>query len=335
MLKLAFLLIGLVLLALGVPDLYRLGQARQQTTVTCEQFARNPPASVWLRLTGCELDYVGVGFRQAGGRIQELVFPVRPLGHPRTEPAALVAATRDPRALALAEGTMGAGRQPDQEQVLVMMLRIVTTLGAARQVEGVARVGLLQRVRARRLLSGLASPVAPGAVLMDLHAKPRLLVPGVLTGAGIAALLIAAALAWRRRTAPAAVTTDTAAEAAAPRLRVLLLALPEEADAAAIELAPPLGDLESVQATIEAHVEGLHFDDQCRGTLNDRDGAITIDLGPHAVVHTAVVDARGERGTAQLRRLLERTGWRAYAPKSGEFIDGAQQYRPGTSIANR
>ena len=335
MLKFVLAFTGLLLAALGAPDLYRDVHAGQQSTLTCDQFARHRPSSVWLRLTGCELDYVGVGFRESGGRIVELIFPVRPAGRPRTEPAALVVATRDPRALALAQGTIGAGRQPDQEQFLVMMLRIVTTLGAAREVEGLARTGILQRVRARRLLSGLSSSVAPGAVLMDLHARPRALAPAVLAGAGVAMLLIATALALRQRTARGAAAAAPPAEASVPRLRVLLLAIPADAGADAIEHAPPLGDAGSVRATIEGHIAGLRFDGDNRGRLDDKDGTIAIDLGPNETVHTAVVDARGDRAAGQLHRLLARTGWRAYAPKSGEFVEAAQPYSAGTSIANR
>ncbi len=334
MLKFAFLIAGLLLLSLSSPDVYRVLQARQPAVITCEQFIRQRPSTVWLRLTGCELDYMSAGFRESGGRISELLFPVRPAGHPRTEPAALVAATRDPRALALAQGTMGAGREPDQEQFLVMMLRIVTTLGAARQIEGVARTGLLERLGARRLLSGLSSPVAPGAVLLDLNTRPRVLVPAVVAGAGVLALLFAAVLALRRRAPHPAAPAVVPSEAVAARHRVLLLALPPGAGADAIEHAPPLGDLETVRALVERHVGGLRFDHGNRATASGDDGAITIDLGIGDLVYTAVVDANGDRGTAALRRLLAETGWRAYAPRSGRFVELAQPYPAGTSIAN-
>jgi hypothetical protein len=339
MLKLVFLIVGLLLLSLAVPDLYRVLNARQPAVITCEQFARQRPSAVWLRITGCELDYMSAGFRESGGRIHELLFPVRPAGHPRTEPASLVAATTDARALAIAQGTMGAGREPDQEQFLVMMLRIVTTLGAARQIEGVARAGLLERLRARRMLSGLSSPVAPGAVLVDLNARPRILVPAVVAGAGVVALLIATMLVLRRR-APRAVATGAPAGAAAPteaagvRHRVLLLALPPGAGPDAIEHAPPLGGLDSVRAVVERHVSGLRFDDANRAAVSDGNGSIAIDLGRDNTVHTAVVDAQGDRGTAELQRLLSETGWRAYAPRSGSFVELAQLYGAGTSIAN-
>jgi hypothetical protein len=344
MLKLVLLLTGLLLLSIGLHDLYRLSGARQQSVVTCEQFVRQRPQSAWLRVTGCEIDYVGAGFRESGGRVDELVFPVRPAGHPRTEPAALVAATRDQGALAIAQGTIGGGREPDQEQFLVMMLKIVTALRASREIEGVARTGVLERLQARRLLSGLSAPVTPDAVLVDLHARPRVLVPAVLTGAGALAIVIAAVLSLRRRVARSARATPSRAEPAMPapqaagaagaapahslgaaspprRLRVLLLALPADADAGTIEHAPPLGDLDDVRATIAQYVPGMHFDAQNRGTVGDREYVIAFDLGRENVVHTAIVDARGARAVTELRRLLSETGWRAYAPKAGVFMD--------------
>lgn len=328
MTKLLLLAAGLVLLAIGVQGLYTFGASRQPTATTCDHLVREQTRAVWLRVTGCEVDYVNAGFRESSGRIRELLFPVRAVGAVRGGPAALVAATRDPSALAIAESTIGNGRQPSQEQFLVMMLKIVTTLRASREIEGVVRTGIWQRLEARRLVSGLTVPVAPGAVLIDLHARPRVAVPAALTSAGALALLAAGALVIRQRhrarRASSPVVSEAQAGGSAPgakRLRVLLLALPPEADAHAIEHAPPLGSTEQVRGTLARYWPEMRFDDANRGAIVEAGRSITIDLGAGELAYTAVVDASGPESAADLRRLVADTGWRVYAPKSGTFVD--------------
>lgn len=340
MTKVVLVTVGVVLLAIGVQGLYTLRVSRQPTLTTCDQLVRQQPRAVWLRVTGCEIDYVNAGFRESSGRIRELLFPVRAAGAGRGGPAALVAATRDPSALSIAQGTIGNGRQPSQEQFLVMMLKIVTTLRASREIEGVVRTGIWQRLEARRLVSGLTVPVAPGAVLIDLHARPRTAVPAVLASAGALALLAAGTLGIRQRhrarrasssaVSPAqpgeqAATSSTRPASpvapAAKRLRVLLLALPPEADAHAIEHAPPLGTMEEVRRTLARYWPEMGFDASNRGTIVDAGRSITIDLGAGELAHTAVVDASGAGSAADLRRLVADTGWRMYAPKAGTFVD--------------
>ena len=98
-------------------------------------------------MSGCDIDYLGAGYRESEGQIIELFFPIRPPAQARTTPAALVVATSDSDVLAVAQNTIGGGQQPDQEAFLVMMLRIVTMLKVSREVEGYARSGVMELLR--------------------------------------------------------------------------------------------------------------------------------------------------------------------------------------------
>jgi hypothetical protein len=212
-LKIALLLVSIPFLAFGGEGLYHFARNRQPTTLTCDELTRQIPRARWLRITGCEIDYNQAAWRDSGGQIKEMYFPVRPAGQVKTGPVALIAVTRDPQALAIAQPTIGDSRQYDQEAFLVMMLRIVTLLKAAREVEGYARGGFLERLQTRSELSGMNTPLADQYLALDLHARPTLMVPALETGAGAAALLAFLALVMRRRV-PAPVTEPAAAETA-------------------------------------------------------------------------------------------------------------------------
>ena len=101
----------------------------------------------------------------------------------------------------------------------------------------------------------------------------------------------------------------------------MLLNLPPTAGPQDVELAPPLGTRAEVLATLETFMPGIRPDARGRCLYSQPDHAITIDLGPGDLVATAVIDADGAGAIATVRRLLERTGWRAFAPKLGRFID--------------
>ena len=354
MLKGALLLIGLVLFALGAEGLYYAAANRQQVTVTCEAFAKSPPHGRWLRVTGCEIDYLGAGYRERGGRIAEMYFPVRAAGQPENSPAPIVARTTDADVLALAEATIGGGRTPDQEQFIVMMLEIVTKLRAARVIEGYANAALLSRVNAANAVAGLRSPVSPTAVIIDLHATPSFVLPAVTTAAGL--LLIGVFFVPRSRRAavglppsqetaigaagleahagesPSRVEEEAPASGVAPvrrepalhpstRLRVMLLNLPTHAGNNAIENAPPLGGRGDVIAALTHVVAGLRFDASGHAAIGRADFLLALDIGATDPVYTVVVDARGGAALPILRRILEATGWRAFAAKSGAFVD--------------
>jgi hypothetical protein len=197
LLTLVVMLASLPLLASGGTALYHAARNRHQTSVTCEQFIRQPPRALWLRVSGCDFDYLGAGYRQSNRRIAELFFPVRPPAQSRTTPAVLVVATKDPQVLAIAEDTLGNDRVPDQETFLVMMLRIVTMLKVSREVEGYARAGTFELPHTRRALAGLDAPLAPQVVVLDLHARPAFLPPAVRTAAGLVLVGVAVVLGRR------------------------------------------------------------------------------------------------------------------------------------------
>lgn len=398
MLQALLVLVGLGLLAFGGEGLYYAYSNPQQVTMRCAEYAQSRPSALWLRLTDCEADYLGAGYRESGGQIAELFFPVRPAGRPRTDPAALVAATSDAQVLAIAQATVGEGRQPNQEQFIVMMLKIVTALGASREIEGWGRAGIVKAFDTRRSLASLSSPIEPDAIVLDLHARPDATVPAIEAAAGALALAGALLLHLRSKRVrvveptaaaeePVAATVDqgrsepapdavelgtsgadhvspvepasVAAEpevhasvapaadmlafpaedeatlappdlpparpapaAAAPRLRgLLLLRLPPSANASDIENAPPLGTREAVERRIAELVPGIRFDESGQGSVSGPDHLLVVDLGPDALVPTAVARAEGDEGIELLKTLLTSAGWRAYSPRTASFVD--------------
>jgi hypothetical protein len=316
----ALLVAGVLLLAYSVEPLYHAARNTEQVTVTCDSFAQSPPSALWVRITGCEVDYLGAGFREQNGRIVELYFPARPVGWPKGAPAPLVATTRDADVLALAEGTMGGGRTPDQEQFLVMMLQIVTALRAAREIDGYGEDNVVDRLKTRADLSSLSTPLSPDARVVDLHARPSLLGPGATAAAGLLVLGMLAVLRSKRRGIASAAPATPRASAREGTLRLMLLNLPAEAGRDAIEHAPPLGRREEVIAALRRAIGELRFDAAGIANVDQADVELTLDIGPSDPVHTAVVRARGN-AAAPLRSLLERTGWRAFDAKAGEFFE--------------
>ena len=297
--------------------------------MTCAEYAQTQPSALWLRVRDCDIDYLNAGYREARATIQELFFAVRPASAPSAQPALLVMATRDPAVLAIAQSGIGEGRQPTQEQFLIMMLRIVTALNAARQIEGKVRVGWMERLQARRVLSGLTTPVAPGALVVDLHASPALTVPAVQIALG-SALALAAIVLFRKGRRTTEPEVARAPEALAPgevltpsqvQLRgLLLLNLAPGANAADIEYAPPLGNRDDVIRSISQAIEGIEFDARGRGVLRVPTVAAIVDVGRDEIVSSAIAGADGAAGAAAIARLLADTGWRAYVPVRGQFL---------------
>lgn len=342
--RLLLLVGGLVLLALGAQGIYHAASNSRRIEMSCDAFSRGRPDALWLRLTDCELDYLGAGYYESRGRISELFFPVRPTGRSLSEPAPLVAATRDPMVLALAEDTMGGSRQPDQEQYLVMMLKIVTALRAAREIEGYRRAGAVHVLRTGQQLSGMTASLSEDVAVIDLHRSPDLRNPAALAAAGTA-MMLAAGLLFRRRapaapahadvlaaTAPeprekASLSTPHYVETAAPdsgqseHLRgVMLLNLPPGVGPDAIEDAPPLGTRAEVANAIDVVFPLVVFGTDGRGTFARHDTLVTFDIGRYDPVATVVLDARGGTAIADVMTLLRTTGWRAFAPRAGVFL---------------
>ena len=331
-LELVLLLLSLPLLALGGDGLYRSVKSRQLVTVPCEQFMRQPPSTAWLRVTGCELDYDSAVYRESGGQISALYFPVRPPRQIRTAPAVLIVSTQDPEILAMAQGTIGDGKEPDQEKFLVMMLRIVTALKASREVEGYARTGFM-RMLSRQSLAGLNTALDPNYVVLDLHARPSFVRPGLMAGGGV--LLLGLALLLRSRRAAAPTAADIAAlpieippsdpPSLARRLPgLMLLNLGPGDGPEAIERAPALGRQGEVRRKVVETLDAVRFDVDGIGKLSAPDAWLTFDLGRGEPVWTIVVEARGDASTEAVRTLAEATGWRIYMPTQGGFVEPAQ-----------
>jgi hypothetical protein len=106
------------------------------------------------------------------------------------------------------------------------------------------------------------------------------------------------------------------------KLRGLLLLKLTPADGLEqIESAPPLGSREHVIRALQEWVPGLAFDADGKGEVSGDDHRLAFDIGRHAQVHAAVAAAEGDTGLELLRSVLERGGWRAYAPRAGVFIE--------------
>lgn len=328
--RIALLLISIPLLAHGGEGLYFAARSRSQAHVTCEQYFQQRPRSGWVRVTGCEVDYVRAGYREARGRITELLFPLRPIGSSPAVPAALVLSTRDPEVLAIAEQTLGGAARTEQETFLVMMLKIVTAMRASREVDGLTRTPL-EMLRTRGALSAIRAPLDDDFAILDLHAKPRFLLPAVEMAAGATALLVFLffAAAGRRllpettalETVPAGPPVSVARALPTGGLKgIMLLNLAADATLADIEAAPPLGTQAEARGRLVAVFPGLIFDKGGRATFTRVDVSVAIDLSRAAVVHTAVLDLQGEGAGRMLERVLSQTGWRAFSPRRGVFL---------------
>jgi hypothetical protein len=355
MLKRLLLVPAAALLALGSDGLYRAAQGRWQVAIACDQFARERPASPRLLITGCEIDAAAAGFRESGGQIAELLLPARPAG---TRTAALVIATRDETAIAAARHVFGNGRSAPPAQSLEAVRKIIAQLNVGTVIDGLARTGLVEHFRSRRILSGLAPPIGDDAVIVDLHGRPDFVWPSL---AVIAGALTALAALWPVRrgaaapeaahaisSSPLPVTgadpmhasqfdpefafdelagarhTHASHALVAPRPnaarlpQLLLLALDVSAGPEAIESAPPLGSRAEVAAILHGVIPDL--DISASPILVRADGSVRIDLGARDPVPTAVLIANGEAGVALVKEVLLMTGWRAFAPKTGLFI---------------
>jgi hypothetical protein len=326
------------LAALGGDGLYHALRSRERIAVDCGEFARARPASHRVAVTGCEIDLAGLGYREADGRLQELFLPARPAG--RAVPAPLVIVTREPAALALAQGAVGGAATLPPERSAAVMQQVVAVLGVTTTIDGVMRAGIIERLRARRVVSGLmGAPVAADAALIDLNGRPDFLRPILALAAAFLLSLGPWALSRRPRRTLAArrnsrsewssPTDDLRGAAAEDRRarrtsrvvvpRLLLLGLDVSAGPDAIETAPPLGTRHDVAGILTGVIPDLHVDPAAR-ILSRADNSLTLDLGPHESIATIVVDARGEAGVVLVKEILLMTGWRAFAPKTGLFV---------------
>lgn len=123
-------------------------------------------------------------------------------------------------------------------------------------------------------------------------------------------------------TPSAPVPAATREEAGAVRLpSLMLLNMPASATAAEIESAPPLGTRMDVLARLRDVVPDLEVDARGRSEHSGPDHVIRLDLGAHDPVHTLVIEAAGQTGVSLVRWILEGTGWRAFGPRIGRFVD--------------
>jgi hypothetical protein len=339
-LRFLLLLPSAVLLALGSEGLYHAFRGRERVTVDCRTLTDARPASHRLLVTGCEVDYAGVGYR--GDRaIEELLFPARPAGQSVAAPIVIV--TRDPAALAMAQPVLGSSRRTPAADSLAAMQSIATAAHATPTIDGLVRAGIVERLRTRRILSGLtATPVAPDALLIDLQGKPDFVRPLLALAGGLLLAALPFLLARRRhvfdRPAPEAPPPPLDRPRApvmpaahpppmpAPAVslpQLLLLNVGAGCGPEAVEGAPPLGSRAAVIEILCGVVPDLAVDAE-RRILSRADRSLRIDLGRNDPVPTVVVDARGEAGAALVKEILLMTGWRAFAPTTGLFVGGEE-----------
>ncbi|MEP6914077.1 MAG: hypothetical protein ABJC89_00455 [Acidobacteriota bacterium] len=340
------LLASLPLVTLGGDGLYEAARNRQPVTVTCEEYLRNPPPALWLRISGCDVDYLNMGYQQANGRVVALFFPVR-LPAQRSAPAPLVAATRDPEAVAMVQETLTSGQQADSESFLVSMLRVVTKLRVSREIEGYARRGVLDNWRTGATRRGIKVPLAQRFAVVDLHARPSVLLPAVATMGGVLLLGLGLMLRARRPVS----TKESRGDAEAPSLAdpapeirieapgempaaaflppsrrlpgVMLLNLGAFDDASAIEHAPPIGSRAEVTRSIRNALGDVDLDGNRNATARGTGWSLDLDFGSDEPVWTVTATARGDGSLPALQRLARDTGWRLFIPRLGGFVDPA------------
>ena len=334
--RIALLLVSIPLIVHGADGLYQSLRSRSQAVVSCEAFAQQRPSSQWVRITGCDADYLRAGYRESGGRITELLLPMTAPDVPANAPVSLIASSTDPEVLALTEQAVRGPGATSQNAFLLAMLQVVTETGAAREVVGLAR-SPLEMVRSRGALDAIRAPLAENVVVVDLGRRPGPLLPGIAFVAGLQALLMAVVLSMRARhetQAPALspegapVIAVTAVPRQAPEFRRLMLVnLPPNAAAAELENATPLGTQHAVRSALAQVLPGITFNDHGLGQFNRADHTMLFDLGDGPQVWTATVDVTGDAAPEALRDLIMRTGWRAYAPRLGRFITAADLKR--------
>jgi hypothetical protein len=372
MLRIVLLVLALPFFLLGAEGLYNATRARQQATLTCEQYARGDRPSLLVRLTGCEIDYSGAAYRESGGRIRELFFPARPAG--RGGPASLVAVTNSPAALQLAQSALGNRRQRSAEELSAAMQSAAAAAGASGEISGLIRSGVLRRFSSSRVLSGIGVPLADNVSILDLEAQPGFLFPVLQIAVGL--ILFGAGFLMGRESPPLVAEPDSAERAevlarlqkhiedlrladeggassvsgppqptSRPEGRavgeqrraveqpapgramperlpaIMLLNVDPSASAADIESAPPLGPRPEVIVRLRKVLPDLVVDASGRWRRAGRDYSLQLDLGSGDIVHTVVLESAGKAGAAAVRSLIESTGWRAFVPKSGRFLD--------------
>lgn len=320
-LTIAFVLAGLLLLAVGAEGLYRV--TAQQTVLSCDTLLAQPARASWVKLSGCQLGE-DLHHTEAGGRFSELLFPVRRAGASSSEPALMVAVTRSPEALAIAEGTIGNGQQPNEEARTVMMLRLATVLDATPDIQGFVRRSWLDLPGRRQAEGAVSVPLAPGAEVLELNERPGVVLPAVVAGAGAALLVLGLARLLRREPMPHGEAPSTVIPSLTDSVRIsglMLLNLSLTDGREAIEQAPPLGPREEVEEAIARALAGVTFDERGLGTMVSEAGSVKIDLGPDPVAWTAILSAQGRGVRGVVRTLVAETGWRIYYPKRGAFVD--------------
>jgi hypothetical protein len=350
MLKLILLLPAAALLLFAGEGIYYAARGRKAVAVSCATLLGEPSRSPRVLVSGCEIDFAGAGYSESGGQLEELFLPARPAG--AAMPAPLVVATRHPEALALAGSVYGAGRAGTPAESLEAMRKVAAVLRISPTIDGLARTGFIERLRTRRILSGLAPPIADDAFVVDLEGRPAILRPAVALVTGTVLGLIALWPSRRHRLATDSTASDDpllvpdqpsspddiplgSAETAAPEdvapstvltreagvalPQLLLLALDVSAGPEAIETAPPLGSRSDVIAMLVGVIPDL-APDAARAVLARPDGSVKVSLGPHDPIPTAVVETHGESGVVLVKEVLLMTGWRAFAPKTGLFM---------------
>ncbi len=357
MFKLSLLVPAAAALVLAGEGIYHAVASRQQVALSCDEFRRARPASPRVLVTGCDINVAGAGYRESSGQVEELYLPARPAGN-QAVAAPFVVATRDPAAIALVRTVLGGGRRATSEQSLGAMQTVVAQLRLTDAIDGLVRTGIIDRLRSRRILSGLAPPIAENAPVVDLHgtsgfpdARPgargrRVARRCLRSGRRAAVCRPPRPPSLRRRLTlpidfePASLessqydpehafdelselrefpTSPHAQSSAAALPRLLLLAIDVSSGPEAIESAPPLGSRADVAAMLRGVISDLSGDER-QSVLSRPDGSVKVDLGRSDPVPTVVIEARGEAGVALVKEVLLMTGWRAFAPKTGLFV---------------
>ena len=344
--------------------------SRQQVAVSCDEFRRARPASPRVIITGCDINFAGAGYRESSGQVEELY----PAGSARWQSSRGGAVRRrDTGSGGDRAGPDGARRRPPRDQRAIARRHADGRCAVAtdRCDRRLVRTGIIERLRSRRILSGLAPPIAENAPVVDLDGTPDFLTPGLAPWPERCSRVLAF---WPPRHGPPAAappsprrrfkrcrsvsnlrslessqhdpehafdelselrefpTSPRAHSSAVALPRLLLLAIDVSSGPEAIESAPPLGSRADVAAMLRGVISDLTGDErQSLVAARWIRQSRSRALDP---VPTVVVEARGEAGVALVKEVLLMTGWRAFAPKTGLFV-GADDPRSAGSARRR
>jgi hypothetical protein len=173
-LVLLFVCVIIFLFAMGGQGIYTAFKNRRPVVMSCEEFARTRPRTVWLALTNCTIDLTTAAYQTLRYRNVEmpsgLFIPVRSASEKEPVKDTVLLATRDPE---LMKTLHEMESQPSQEAVKEWVARNVDRVFQRRDVKGLVQFGVELDSRQRSKLARLQKDLAPDFIILDDGKKPE------------------------------------------------------------------------------------------------------------------------------------------------------------------